>query len=55
MSPDRVKRPSSTMQPATVPAFGSLNVCRTSAAPIRVSFSVGASSPAMAFFISSVT
>ena len=55
VSPERVMRPSSTMQPAIVPNFGVLNVSRTSAEPMRTSLNVGSSSPAIAFFISSTT
>ena len=48
-------RPSMTRQPAIVPILGVLKICRTEATPMRVSFIVGSSRPAMAFFISSVT
>ena len=47
--------PSVTMQPAMVPTFGVLKICRTSAAPSRTSLNVGSSRPAIAFLISSVT
>ena len=55
VSPARVIRPSVTMQPAMVPNFGTLKMSRTSAMPSRTSLKVGSSSPAIAFFISSVT
>ena len=55
VSPERVIRPSVTMQPAMVPNFGTLNVSRTTAEPIRTSLNVGSSSPVIAFFISSTT
>ena len=45
VSPERVMRPSRTMQPAIVPNFGTLNVSRTSALPSRTSRSVGSSRP----------
>ncbi len=55
VSPERVMRPSVTMQPAIVPYLGTLKVLRTSATPMRTSLKTGSSSPVIAFFISSVT
>ena len=44
-----------TMQPAIAPTFGTRKTSRTSAMPSRTSLNVGSSSPAIAFFISSMT
>ena len=54
-SPERVMRPSVTMQPAMVPNFGVLKMSRTCARADATSLNVGSSSPVIAFFISSTT
>jgi hypothetical protein len=45
--------PSTTMHPAMVPAFGTLNVFRTSARPWKTSWNFGSRRPVMAAFNSS--
>jgi hypothetical protein len=51
----RVTLPSFTWQPAIVPTFEALNVCRISAPPSVSSTSSGSSSPSIAARSSSVT
>ena len=55
VSPDRLILPSTTMQPAAAPNFGTLNTSRTCACPTWISLTVGSRRPAIAFLISSVT